>query len=443
MKLTKVISIENKLHFMEKYVIFLVVFLSIFSMPGVFGQNYDQYGIHVETIADNLQIPWSMVFSPDGRIFFTERTGTVRVIEDGKLSPNPVASFSVGGGEGGLLGIALDPNFEENHFVYLYQTYNEFLSTFNKVVRYKETGNKLGDEKILIDKIPGASYHDGGRIKFGPDGKLYITTGDAGNYNLSQDIKSPAGKILRINPDGTIPEDNPYENSPIFSYGHRNPQGIDWDPKTGKLVSSEHGPSGERGRAHDEINVVEKGMNYGWPDIVGDEVKDGMINPLLHSGDDTWAPSGVTFYNSDLISDWKGKFFVATLRGNHLKILDLDLNQNKVVSQENIFHGDFGRLRDVVSGPDGYLYLLTSNNDGRGGVMENDDKILKIGPITKMKNIFSDLPPLKQIQKGVNAKDVSCKEDSVLILKSQNNSPACVSSNSAKKLESRGWGFVP
>ena len=428
---------------MEKYVIFLVSILLIFSMPSVFGQNYDQYGVYVEIIADNLQIPWSMVFTPDGRIFFTERIGTVRVIENGQLNPNPVASFSVGGGEGGLLGIALDPNFDENHFVYLYQTYNEFLSTFNKVVRYKESENKLSDEKILIDKIPGASYHDGGRIKFGPDGKLYITTGDAGNYNLSQDIKSLAGKILRINPEGTIPEDNPFENSPVFSYGHRNPQGIDWDPETGKMVSSEHGPSGERGRAHDEINVIEKGMNYGWPDIVGDEAKDGMVNPLLHSGDDTWAPSGVTFYNSDLISDWNGKFFVATLRGNHLKILDLDLNQNKVVSEENIFSGEFGRLRDVASDPDGYMYILTSNNDGRGGAMENDDKILKLSPIVKKKNLFSDLPPLKQIQKGVDVKDVSCKGGSVLILKSQNSSPACVNPNSAKKLESRGWGFVP
>lgn len=427
---------------MREYVVFAFFILLLVSIPNAFGQIYEQYGVRVDEIADNLQIPWSMVFSPDGRIFFTERTGTLRVIENGQLNPNPIASFSVGGGEGGLLGIALDPNFEENHFVYLYQTYSEFLSTFNKVIRYKESENKLVEEKILIDKIPGASYHDGGRIKFGPDGKLYITTGDAGNYNLSQDLSSPAGKILRINPDGTIPDDNPFENSPVFSYGHRNPQGIDWEPVTGKLVSSEHGPSGERGRAHDEINVIEKGMNYGWPDIVGDEEKEGMINPILHSGEDTWAPSGITFYNSDDMSSWKGKLFVATLRGSHLKILDIDLNQNKVISEKNIFSNDFGRLRDVVSGPDGNLYILTSNNDGRGGAIQNDDRILKISPLKQITNEYSDLRPLKQIQKGIAPKEVICKEDNLLVLKSHNGSPACVSQNSAKKLEQRGWGYV-
>ncbi|WP_338032795.1 PQQ-dependent sugar dehydrogenase, partial [Candidatus Nitrosarchaeum limnium] len=250
-------------------------------MPNSFGQTFEEYGVKVETVADNLHIPWEIVFSPDGRIFFTERVGNLRVIENWQLNPEPIASFSVGGGEGGLLGIALDPNFKENHYLYLYQTYNELFSTFNKVVRYKESDNKLSEEKILVDKIPGASYHDGGRIKFGPDGKLYITTGDAGNYNLAQDINSNAGKILRINSDGSIPQDNPFENSLVFSYGHRNPQGIDWEPNTGKLFESEHGPSGERGVAHDEINVIEKGKNYGWPDIIGDETKNGMINPIL------------------------------------------------------------------------------------------------------------------------------------------------------------------
>lgn len=420
-------------------IIFGMIFL--ISVPNSFSQTFEEYGIKVETIADKLQIPWEMVFSPDGRIFFTERTGSLRVIENSKLNSEPIASFNVGGGEGGLLGVALDPNFKENHYVYLYQTYNEFLSTFNKVVRYKESDNKLGDEKILIDKIPGASYHDGGRIKFGPDGKLYITTGDAGNYNLAQDLSSPAGKILRINPDGTTPSDNPFENSPIFSYGHRNPQGIDWDPKTGKLVESEHGPSGERGFAHDEINIIEKGKNYGWPDIIGSEINEGMISPILQSGDDTWAPSGIAFYNSDKIPSWTGKLFVATLRGSHLKILDLDLNQSKVISQQDIFVNEFGRLRDVVSGPDGYLYILTSNNDGRGSQSGNDDRILKIMPLRE-KNDYSDLSPLKQHQKGIDSKNISCKENLVLVIKSQNNAPACVLSHTAQKLKERGWGDV-
>lgn len=441
-KLARVISNNIQIIRVREFLIIPFFALVLVSVPNVFAQNYENYGVKVEVVAENLEIPWSIVFSPDDRIFFTERKGSLRVIENNQLNPNPIASFSVGGGEGGLLGIALDPNFEENHFVYLYQTYNEFLSTFNKIVRYKESDNKLVEEKILLDKIPGAIYHDGGRIKFGPDGKLYITTGDAGNTKLAQDLNSLAGKILRINPDGTIPEDNPFENSAIYSYGHRNPQGIDWD-SSGKLIASEHGPSGERGRAHDEINLIEVGKNYGWPNIVGDEKKEGLVNPILHSGDDTWAPSGITFYNSDKIPSWNGKLFVATLRGSHLKILDMDLSQNKISSEQNIFVNEFGRLRDVVVGPDQNLYILTSNNDGRGGIGGNYDKILKVSPLVEVTNEFANLPALKQVQNGVKADQVTCKDGLILILKSHNGFPACVSPSTAEKLETRGWGFVP
>ena len=179
------------------------------------------------------------------------------MIEDGELNPQPIKILDVGKGEGGLLGLALDPNFDENHYLYLYYTYSEFLISYNKVVRYTEKDNELFDEKVLLDKIPGASFHDGGRLKFGEDGKLYITTGDAGSADAAQDINSLAGKILRINSDGSIPDDNPFEDSLVYSLGHRNPQGLDWDPVSGKLVVSEHGPSGERGFAHDEVNVIE------------------------------------------------------------------------------------------------------------------------------------------------------------------------------------------
>jgi len=223
----------------------------------VYGQEFENY--NVEIVAENLEIPWEIAFAPDGRIFFTERVGNLRVIENGQLNPEPVISIDVGAGEGGLLGLALDPSYEQNHFLYLYYTYSEFPFTYNKVVRYTEKDNVLGDEIILVDKIPGAVWHDGGRLKFGPDEKLYITTGEAGNADSAQDLNSLGGKILRVNSDGSVPSDNPFPDSIIFSYGHRNPQGIDWDPVTGKLVSSEHGPSGERGFAHDEINVIESG----------------------------------------------------------------------------------------------------------------------------------------------------------------------------------------
>ncbi|NND87283.1 MAG: PQQ-dependent sugar dehydrogenase [Nitrosopumilus sp.] len=367
-----------------KGIIISLIILGV--IPAVYAQEFPEYGVKVETVADNLTIPWSIDWTPDDRVFFTERNGNLRVIEGGVLK-EPLLTIGVGGVEGGLLGVAVDPNFEENNYIYLYYTYNEFLTTTNKVVRYVVSEDKITEDKVLIDGIPGGPFHDGGRIKFGPDGKLYITTGEAGIPDLSQDLNSLGGKILRINSDGTIPDDNPW-NSEIYSIGHRNPQGIDWD-SNGNLVATEHGPSGWRGAAHDEINVIMPGSNYGWPDIIGDETKPGLQNPILHTGDDTWAPSGAVFYYGDKIPQWNGKYFVATLRGNHLHMIEFDIENNKVVSDEKIFQGNFGRLRDVATGPDGYLYILTSNQDGRGSPQINDDRILRITPLNAI-NSFED-----------------------------------------------------
>jgi len=335
-----------------------------------FAESYPDLGVKVETVAENLSIPWSIDFAYDGRIFFSERTGTLQVIDKGVQKQ--IMSLDVGSGEGGMLGIALDPDFESNHYIYIYYTYNELFSTKNKLVRYVESNNSLTEDKTLLEDIPGASNHDGGRIKFGPDSKLYITTGDSGDPNLSQRLDSVAGKILRINSDGSIPDDNPFPGSAVYSYGHRNPQGIDWD-KSGVMVGTEHGPSG-----HDEINLIQGGQNYGWPVVIGDETKDGMTNPVLHSGDDTWAPSGGSFYYGE-ISQWNGLYFAASLRGQHLLAIEFDSEYN-VISYEKLFLGEFGRLRDVVNGPDG-LYVLTSNQDGRGAPSYNDDRILRITPL--------------------------------------------------------------
>ncbi|MDH3277020.1 MAG: PQQ-dependent sugar dehydrogenase [Nitrosopumilus sp.] len=363
--------------------------IGIFSLiPFVFAQEYPELGVKVETIAENLDIPWSITWTPDGTIFFTERNGNLRVIQDGIILEKPALSLEVGGVEGGLLGITLDPNYSENHYIYLYYTYNNFLETKNKVVRYIESNLVLSEDKVLIEDIPGGPFHDGGRIKFGPDGKLYITTGDAGKAELAQDKNSFAGKILRVNSDGSIPSDNPISDSPIYSYGHRNPQGLDWD-ELGNLVATEHGPSGWHGVAHDEINVIIPGANYGWPDIIGSETMEGLVTPILNTGDDTWAPSGAEFYDGDKFPQWSGKFFVATLRGSHLHIIDFDLENNKVISDQKLFEGDFGRLRDVTTGPDGYLYVLTSNQDGRGAPEINDDRILRIVPLNEI-NSFED-----------------------------------------------------
>ena len=358
----------------------VTLFLIIFGMAGtVYAQEFPELGVKVDVIADNLKVPWAIDFAPDGRIFFSERVGAVNVIDNGSVIE--ILNIGVSGGEGGLLGIALDPDFHTNHFIYVYYTYNDFISIKNKVVRYVEDNNRLSEDKVLIDNIPGSQFHDGGRIKFGPDGKLYITTGDATNPDLSQNTDSVAGKILRINSDGTIPDDNPFGNA-VYSIGHRNPQGIDWD-KSGELIATEHGPSGWRGIGHDEINRLESGANYGWPDVIGDEVLGGAKNPIFHSGDDAWAPSGASFYYGDVIH-WNGKFFVATLRGEHLHQIEFDENYN-VIQHKKLFSGEFGRLRDAVNGPDG-LYIMTSNQDGRGHPNLGDDKILKITPLYDITN---------------------------------------------------------
>lgn len=362
---------------MKELVLSLILLSSI---PVVFAQEYPELGVKVETVSDNLIIPWGIGWLPDGTILFTERNGNLRIIQHGVLLQEPLLSLSVGGFEGGMLGIAVDPKYSENNFVYLYYTYNEFLTTANKVVRYQYSDGTLVEDKILIDGIPGGPFHDGGRIQFGPDGKLYVTTGEAGIPDLAQDMNSLGGKILRINSDGTIPNDNPWKDSPIYSIGHRNPQGIDWD-ESGNLIATEHGPSGWRGAAHDEINQIIAGNNYGWPDIIGDEEKEYLQNPILHSGEDTWAPSGSEFYYGDKIPQWNGKYFVATLHGSHLHMIDFDLENNSVTSHEKLFQDEFGRLRDVQTGPDGFLYLLTSNQDGRGAPKVNDDRILRIVPI--------------------------------------------------------------
>ena len=335
----------------------------------------------VEVLVKELDTPWAIAFAPDGRIFLSERPGRIRVVKDGRLQREPWMVLDVVEvSEAGLLGLALDPRFDRNRFVYAAYTYRgEDGRLKNRLVRLRDdpktAKGKL--DRILLDGIAGNRNHDGGRVKFGPDGKLYWTLGDAQNPALAQDLSSPNGKILRLNPDGTIPADNPIPNSPVYSYGHRNPQGLAWQPGTGRLYATEHGPSGFQGCCRDEVNYIEPGKNYGWPEIRGDETREGMISPILHSGEnETWAPSGATFVTA---GPWAGSLLLVGLRGQTLYRLILHPQEpRKVVSLERLFARRFGRLRDVVEGPDGALYLLTSNRDGRGTPVPEDDRVIRL-----------------------------------------------------------------
>jgi glucose/arabinose dehydrogenase len=318
-------------------------------------------------------------------MLFTERAGRVRIYENGKLRPQPL--FTVPdvepSGESGLMSIALHPQFATNHLLYLSYAYKGDGQRV-RVVRYRETPSGLSERTVIIDNIPAAQFHAGCRLRFGPDNKLYITTGDATQRELAQQLDSPAGKILRVNDDGTVPADNPFVGQQsarpeIWSYGHRNPQGIDWQPVTNLLFETEHGPSGFDGPGGgDEVNIVEKGKNYGWPVIHHTQTHPGMESPLLEYTP-ACAPASGMFYRGAAFPQFRGNFFFGCLRGTRL--IRVVLDGRRVVTQENLLSGKYGRIRDVTEGPDGYLYFSTSNQDGRGTPAIDDDRIIRLVPV--------------------------------------------------------------
>ncbi len=381
--------------------LFIKVFLSLLILPNIACADSTAYDLplpkdspkfKVETVAENLEVPWSIAFAPDGRIFFTERPGRVRVIENGKLREKPFYLFSDVklDGETGLMGMTLHPNFAENHLMYFAYVYDTNDGKKVRAVRFKESNDGLTEPKIIIEGISAAQYHAGMRLSFGPaDGKLYITTGDATKQKLAQDLSSLNGKTLRLNDDGSVPADNPFVGQKgarpeIWSYGHRNSQGIAWQPETNLMFQTEHGPSlidgvslFKKRSGGDEVNIVERGKNYGWDKISHLMKKDGMETPLVEYSPAV-APASAAFYRGDAFPAYKGNLFFGALKGE--AIVRLVIDGRKITAQEFLLKKQFGRIREVAVSPEGYIYFSTSNKDGRGDVKQNDDKILRLVP---------------------------------------------------------------
>lgn len=375
--------------------------------PPVSSQQPTTSTVTPEVVVSNLDTPWSIQFAPDGKLYFTERPGRIRVYENGQLRVTPVATISgteTLSAEEGLQGLALHPNFASNGWLYAYYTYTSGANLRNRLVRYTlnpSTATVTSGPVTLIEDIPGYKFHNGGRIKFGPDGKLYVATGSATPDTVSQDKNSMGGKILRVNDDGTAAAGNPFGNR-VYSYGHRNPQGLAWHPVTGELWSTEHGPSSTPPYCcNDEVNKIVAGGNYGWPryygttkedtnysyfNIAGSNIKPVWISGTSGAAGSKWAPGGAMFYSGGpLGSPWTNSLIFAGLGGidksnQALFRLRLSADGKSPAQLDTLYKSTYGRIRDVVQGPDGAIYFTTSNKDGRGTAQSGDDKIIRLKP---------------------------------------------------------------
>jgi glucose/arabinose dehydrogenase len=340
----------------------------------------DEHTLRPVTVVAGLAHPWSVAFLPDGRMLITERPGRLRLLgRDGKLDPRPVAGLPAGvaeHGQGGLLDVVLHPKFAENAWVYLSYAARDGSGVGTEVARGKLAGDRLTDVQPIFRMQPksGGGRHFGSRLVFDREGYLFITLGDRGEQERAQRLDDHAAKIVRLHDDGRVPADNPFAQRAgtkpeIWSLGNRNVQGAALHPRTGALWAHEHGPQGG-----DEVNVIRAGGNYGWPVITyganygtGTKIGEGTAKPGMAQPVHYWvpsiAPSGMAFYDGDRFPRWKGDLFVGALRDQMLVRLKLD--GEKVIKEERMLKGTFGRIRDVRAAPDGLLYLLTDESDGK------------------------------------------------------------------------------
>jgi glucose/arabinose dehydrogenase len=322
----------------------------------------------VDTIATGLAAPWGLGFLPNGDAVVTERDTTkVLLLTSPSYDVSEVGDLSAAvglggqGGEAGLLGVAVSPDFASDSMLFFYYS----TATENRIVKATLKGGKLGAPTTILDGIPRGFIHDGGRLAFGPDGYLYASTGETGQPDLAQDRDTTAGKILRITTDGEAAPGNPIKGNPLWSYGHRNVQGLAFDDRD-RLWASEFGQDD-----FDELNLIKKGDNYGWPMVEGmGNGEEGLVDPQLVWDTDDASPSGLAWLD--------GHLWMASLKGERL--WQVDVTGQRAKQPTAFFVGKYGRMRTVVASPDGNLWVTTSNTDGRGDPADDDDRILVIEP---------------------------------------------------------------
>lgn len=309
---------------------------------------------------EGLDQPIAFSFAPGRRIFITERSGQVRVFENGELKEEPFVTVDVpdlsGYHETGLLGIATDPNFEDQPYVYIYHTYEDGNRLFNRVARYRYGSNNNPEAEVLLDRIPGGRIHNGGILKFGPDGNLYVSTGETNNRSLAQNLDSTAGKILRIAPSGNVPDDNPFENSPIYSYGHRNVFGLAFHPETGELYATENGPNRD-----DEVNKILAGRNYGWPIALGISGDERFVDPIVTYTPNI-APTQAIFYTGNVFREIKNQLVFGSYNPNELHALELAGEDNTEVEQDRVIFRSDDPIIGVAEASDGTIYITEDNS---------------------------------------------------------------------------------